>query len=110
MIAHAIDCADARHRTLRGLRSSLKGLGAIEESVDPVGFLLFRVRLDDSGASHVRQLESRRGRGFSVMRSPERGHSKDGRRIARQAPLDRPVRCSDAAAPVGKEASQPTQG
>ena len=45
--------------------------------------------------------------GFSVMRSPVRGPFKVGRRIARQAPLNRPVRCTDAVAPGSREASEP---
>jgi hypothetical protein len=44
MLSHVINGADAKHRTLRGLRSSLLGLGTIEESVDPKGFSAFRSR------------------------------------------------------------------
>jgi hypothetical protein len=47
--------------------------------------------------------------GFSVMRSPNRGLVKGGRRIASQASLNRPDRVSDAVAPEGKEAEQPAR-
>lgn len=60
------------------------------------------------GLGRLAQRGSRRLMGFSVMRSPDRGHSKDGRRIASQAPLDRLGRCTDAAAPGSREAGKPT--
>jgi hypothetical protein len=110
MIAHVINCAGAKHRTLRGLRSSLKGLGAIEESVDPQGFSAFPGTLGRLWRTACPAIGSRRDRGFSVMRSPDRGLSKVGRRIASQPPLDRAGRCSDAMAPVSREAESTRTG
>lgn len=48
--------------------------------------------------------------GFWRKRIARGCRSKAGRRIRRRAPLDRPTQCSDAAAPVSKDAGFPCEG
>jgi hypothetical protein len=84
-----------------------KGAVSAPRTAEPQGFSVFRFRFGSRHGPEVKAAHGSRSMvGFGVMRSPDRGHSKGGRRIASAALLDRLHRSSDAAAPESRTRNQ----